>query len=78
MHIGAKKEASKRPWVAGFVYLGRFRRSACPSLRRIGAVMRLVNHPFRLDSQRLARSEGASGAPMGGSVTEVMRKESYN
>ena len=23
---------------AGFVYLGRFRRSACPSLRRIGAV----------------------------------------
>ena len=38
MHIGAKKEASKRPWVAGFVYLGRFRRSACPSLRRIGAV----------------------------------------
>ena len=38
MHIGAKKEASKRPWVAGFVYLGRFRRSACPSLRRIDAV----------------------------------------
>ena len=53
MHIEAKEEASKRPWVAGFVYLGRFRRSACPSLRRIGAVMRLVNHPFRLDSQRL-------------------------
>ena len=38
MHIGAKKGASKRPWVAGFVYLGRFRRSACPSLRLIGAV----------------------------------------
>ena len=38
MHIEAKKEASKRPWVAGFVYLGRFRRRACPSLRRIGAV----------------------------------------
>ena len=38
MHIEAKKEASKRPWVAGFVYLGRFRRSACPSLRRIDAV----------------------------------------
>ena len=32
MHIEAKKEASKRPWVAGFVYLGRFRRRACPSL----------------------------------------------
>ena len=44
MHIGAKKEASKRPWVAGFVYLGRFRRSACPSLRRIGAV-KLVRNP---------------------------------
>jgi hypothetical protein len=38
VHIEAKKEASKRPWVAGFVYLGRLRRSACPSLRRVDAV----------------------------------------
>ena len=38
VHIEVKKEASKRPWVAGFVYLGRFRRRACPSLRRIDAV----------------------------------------
>ena len=41
VHIEAKKEASKRPWVAGFVYLGRFRRRACPGLRGLFLVKQI-------------------------------------